>query len=122
MKSAPLAGWNLHDYEVLEDWVVELRRLPSFTRLAELLLQFRRAATDITFLNLQTGPDSEDDAVFDVDAVVDKGKQREAVPVVPEVGPATVPQLQEQGLVANDPEVLLLFPIFSVFYPTVIIV
>lgn len=118
MRTANYSNWGLEDPEAqVEAWAAQLKRIPTFLRLAELCLGLRVVATEIACLNIQSvDADAEDetDAADDEAAdknqepepedPLDKGKGREATPVA---STSQVPPdpLQEQGLVRCDVEV-----------------
>ena len=54
MARFPDFAWDLRQYEVFDDWVGSLRRLPSSPRLSDLLCKLRKLANDIESVNLQT--------------------------------------------------------------------
>jgi hypothetical protein len=119
MRTANYSNWGLEDPEAqVEAWAAQLKRIPSFLRLAELCLGLRVVATEIACLNIQSvdadadaneETDAADDEAADKDpapepASTEKGKARAVTPVAStsEVPPNP---LQEQGLVRCDPEV-----------------
>jgi hypothetical protein len=135
MRETTDAGWDLRDYEHLEDWVAQLRNLPPFPRLADLILGLRLVATSITVVNMANSWDEDGNSEEEpeVNAPLNKGKQREEAPPalvhVPgqhqeaavEAPSAVKDQqreaaaallLQDQGLLANDPPVSLSFGSF----------
>ena len=92
MACFPDFTWDLRQYEVFDDWVGKLCRLPSSPHLSDLLHKLHKLANDIKSVNLQTDwtsfpplapeapitkPSEEATAT-----VVDKRKDRAATPAI----------------------------------------